>query len=302
MVKFIDAKDIAFTSSAKVGAFRGAVEDLANANYHELKSYWSSTDLKYMHANSPTHFKALYLDQTIKRKEPNSAMILGSLVHCLVLKPEDFPNEFFVLPELNLRTNDGKKAMADLMAENVGKYPVTEEMLLEANAMRASIFNNKEASIMLEAIRKEVSFFWECPYSKLLMRAKIDACSSKCMVELKTTHDASPEGFARHAYNMNYDLSLTHYKQGIARIMDVEPEAFFIVVESAPPYVCQVYKVGESFKETGHVKWISAVDRMTNGLKLNKWPGYTSDILGEVSTIEAPPWAINKQMRGDNGI
>jgi len=100
-MKIIEATDNAFGSSAEIGAFKGAVKNLSNQQYHSLKAYWSSTDLKFMTANSPSHFKAKYMDKKIEFTEPNAAMILGSLVHCVVLTPQDFEKEFFVMPDLN---------------------------------------------------------------------------------------------------------------------------------------------------------------------------------------------------------
>src|SRR5262245_31678999 len=124
MPHFTEASDIGFTSGAKVGAFKGAVKNLTNIEYHSLHHYWSSTNLKDMYSGCPAHFKEKYFElrhSAIPDKEPelirkpkdesrpSNEMILGSLVHCLTLTPHYFDEEFFVMPELNLRTNDGKE-------------------------------------------------------------------------------------------------------------------------------------------------------------------------------------------------
>jgi exodeoxyribonuclease VIII len=291
MSKFIDATDVAFTSGAKVGAFKGAVKNLKNQTYHGLKAYWSSTQLKYLHSKSGAHFEDKYIGHGEPTKA-TAAMIMGSLVHCMVLTPDEFSDEFFVMPDMNFRTKEGKAHKEELLANNPGKYAVTDEQIAMAERMRASVYDNPKAKELLEPMKKEYAFFWTCPFSQLNFKAKIDGAGATHFIELKTTIDAGPEAFKRHAYNMNYDLSVIHYRQGLANVMGVEPKCYFIVVESKPPHVCQVYEVGDTLLETGHEKWLDAVQKLERGMKEKYWPGYSP--VEDVPLLEAPPWALKK--------
>ena len=293
MAIIIDAKESAFTSGAKVGAFKGAAKNLLNSDYHSLDSYWSSSDLKYMSANSPMHFKAKYIDKELEPMKQTPAMILGSLVHCMVLTPDDFEHEFFVMPDLNFRTNEGKAAKQEILAANVGKMSVTDEQIAIAQKMRESIMSNPEAARLLEPMKKELAFFWTCPFSNLNFKAKLDGSGGTHFIELKSAISAEPGTFQRQCYNMNYDLSLAHYRQGISHVMGCEPKAYFIVVEKTPPYICQVYLAGDSLFETGHTKWLDAVNKLEQGVKAGKWPGYAD--VEETPTLDAPPWAYDSK-------
>lgn len=294
MPKIIEATDVAFTSGASVGAFKGAAKNLKNSDYHAIKDYWSSTDLKFMHAHSPTHFHDKYYGKSKDEpKKQTESMILGSLVHTLLLTPNEFISEFFVMPDLNFRTNEGKAKREELLMANPGKIPITDELLYRANAMKSACMANKKAKEFLEPLQKELAFFWTCPFSNLNFKCKVDAASSKYFVELKTTSDASQEAFIRHVDNMNYDLSLVHYGQGIKSVMGVEPPAYFIVIEQEWPHVTQVYKAGQGFYETGHAKWLSAVTKLADGIQKDKWPGYFPEDM-EPPEIQPPPWSINK--------
>lgn len=297
-MKMLGIGEPGFRSSLSVGAFKGAIKDLPHQEYHSLSKYISSSQLKLIASSSPAHYKATYIDGTADKKEPTDKMILGSLVHCLILTPHLFESDFFVMPFLNLRTNDGKATKAELLAANPGKTAIDIDMHSQAALMRDSCLKNKQAAELLESGHKESSFFWECPFSGLRMRARADSASSKALVELKTTSDASPEAFSRHIHNMNYDVSMKHYQEGIRVLMDVSPPGYFIVLEDKPPFVCQVYKAGETVMELGHAKWIDAVSKLERGLKNNYWPGYSDDSLA-IQTIECPPWAVNKMMKGD---
>lgn len=267
--------------------------DLTNDEYHSCSKYWSSTALKVMASTSPAHFKARYIDRSVLEKEPTDKMILGSLVHCLILTPERFEFEFFVSPDVDRRTKEGKARWQEAVSANVGKTAVSEEMMISANRMKESCLSNRQAFSLLEGLHREISFFWTCPLSGLNLRARADGASSKHFVELKTTSDASPEFFSRHLHNMNYDLSLIHYQEGIRHTMNVAPPPYFIVIEDHEPYVCQVYKAGDSVLELGHEKWVDAVTKIENGIKHDRWPGY-SDQAQEILVIEEPRWAMPK--------
>lgn len=298
------ADDVAFTSGAEVGAFKGAVEGLGNSDYHKLKSYWSSSDLKFLAGSSPAHFHHRYFGEgKNEQMRVTEDMTLGSLVHCLLLTPDEFDVEFFIMPELNLRTNDGKAVRDKLLQENVGKWPVTESLLERARLMVASAMNHKQARALVEPVRKELAFFWTCPFSHLNFRAKLDGASSQHFIEVKTTSDAGPDFFSKHAFDMNWDLSLAHYREGVRQVMGVEPPAYFIAIERDPPYTVQPYLVGQSMWETGHHKWLDAVTKLANGIQKKEWPAYFS-AAGDVPEINPPAWAINKTLpKGDlNGI
>lgn len=299
MIKFVEANDASVIGALKVGAFRGAIKDMSGASYHSLKKYYSSTDLKFMYGSSPQHFKAKYFDKTSEPDGPTPAMILGSLVHCLVLTPNEFDKEFVVEPGFNKRTNEGKAGYQEFLAKHEGKLIITDEMLAKANGMRSSVQANKKAMELLEPGLKEMAFFWECPFSNLGMRAKLDQASSKHFVELKTTTSAGPEAFAKRCNDLHYDLSLFHYQTALKQTLDLDDvPAYFLVVENEPPYVTQVYRAGGSCWQTGHAKWLDAVTKLEDGIKMGNWPGYFPAEM-DFPELEMPPWAVNKLMKGD---
>jgi exodeoxyribonuclease VIII len=294
LVKFIDASDPAFRAAASVGAFKGAVENLGNSEYHALKNYWSSSDLKFMYKTNPEIFHYHYFgrgkDEPIKQ---TPEQILGSLVHTMLLMPNDYEKEFFYMPDLNLRTNDGKAEKERLLTENAGKTPVTAELLATAQNMKSAAERNPQIVKLLGHGRKECAFFWTCPFSGLNFKAKLDQASSQWWSELKTTRDASPDFFSKAIHEKNYDLSLYHYHEAIRRVMDVESPANFICIASDEPHTTQVYKASASCFETGHQKWLDSVMKLETALKTGIWPGYFPQG-DDIPEISPPTWAVNK--------
>lgn len=285
-----------FKSASKVGAFHGGVKGLSNGEYHSLKDYYSSTDLKTIYATTPQHWRH---KKEVGAKKTTDAMALGSLVHCLLLTPSEVVNDFFIMPELNLRTNDGRAERDRLVLEHSTKILVTQEQINKANDIVVSAMRNPKIVELLEPGLKEAAFFWECPFSYLNFKAKLDSyVEGEYMIELKTTSSAKPEAFSRHAYNMNYDLSACHYLEGLRAFHGGDlKKAYFIVLETEPPYVSQVYLASDSFLESGHTKWVSSVEKLEQAIKKDSWSGYSSP--GEILELNAPAWAQTKVKEED---
>jgi hypothetical protein len=276
------------------GEFRGVMANMPNKIYHDLRKYFSSTLLKFMYATSPRHFKAKYIDGERELTTPSREMLLGSCVHALYLTPDIFNDEFLVMPNVDGRTKDGKSAKFAALEILGGRALLTEDIKVDADMIVESLQADAKCRHLMDGAYSELAFFWKCPYSGLLMKSKVDALTSGHLIELKTSKSVKPEVFERHAYNMNYDLSLAHYLQGVRILLGDEyaREQYFICAETEAPFVTQAYKASDDFVSVGHEKWMCAVNRLDAGLSANVWPGYVDEILEEYPMLSAPKWAI----------
>lgn len=294
-----------FLKQARAGTFRGAVKNLLNHEYHALTKYYSSTHLKYIFVNSPKHFKGKYLDgKDLPDVEPKKHMKLGSLVHSQLLSSEKFLKEFLLLPELNLRTKADREEKERLLSLHKGKDLVTKDEVNTSLLMAESIAKNTQTMPLLNEGIYEGAIFWECPFSGLKFKAKIDHHkNSEYMCEIKSANDVSEKAFSKQMDDLNYDLSLVHYSMGYKTVFDKDfDKIYFICVESEPPYVSQVYPVGKYVMLLGHEKWLEAVNKLSDCLKTNSWPGYFSEET-EAPEIQPPAWKVNEYMkRNNNGI
>lgn len=277
--------------------FQGAVLGLSNKAYHDMHDSWSSTALKYMYSTSPFHFKAKYIDRVLPSDGPSPQMLLGSLVHMYVLTPDEFDKDYIVMPEVDLRTKEGKAARAFTEDMAVGRQVVPFSVNEEAKIIAKNVMANAGAFRLLTGGEPEVSCFWTCPFSGLKFRSKIDYVGKDYFVELKTTKSAEPRTFERHAFNMHYELSLCHYAEGL-RVLGLEDRkpCYFIVVETSAPYAVQVYRAGASLYDVGHQKWLDAVTKLEAGVKQNLWPGYIDHLVVGEAVLEAPKWAMGSAL------
>ena len=275
------------------GEFFGKKEVISNTYYHSLTNYFSSTQLKYLFDTSPKHFKAKYIDSSTEQTKQTPAMILGSMLHDKVLEPEAFNKNFFIMPKIDGRTKEGKARKEEAL-KHIGDRILTDDEQNEiANQMAESVLNNKTAQRLLENAKKEVAYFWRCPFSGLRFKAKLDAISDDYSIELKTAKSAKPDIFSKDAYNRNYDLSVVHYEQGL-QCEEKKIKRYFIVVENTPPYVSQVFEMSEEFFESGHQKWLDAVEKLDQGMNQGIWPGYVNPEIEEYPVLYPPSWAIRQ--------
>lgn len=297
----MNGSDHAFRKQAESGEFFGPAMGVSNKYYHDLNKYWSSTSLKFMASTSPLHFRAKFFDSLEAESKHSDARALGSLVHCYLLSPGEFESEFFKMPELNLRLKEDRAIRDQIALDNVGKTLVDDELIAKAKRMADSVMNHRRSRELLAGASYETAHFWQCPFSGLRFRSKVDSLFGDILCELKTTGDGSPQGFAKQVFNLDYDLSLVHYAQGVRATLGHEiSRLFFITVESVEPHCVQHYGIAPGWLEIGHAKWLDAITKLSRGVHEGIWPGYWHDDGGADPVLDAPAWELRKIQTGDN--
>lgn len=285
----IDGADVEV--ALRAGDFRGVIVNMDNFTYQRLSKFLSASLFKYASSTSPYHFKYKYIDRGFMESVPSRPMLLGSSVHALYLTPDQFDLEFLIMDNVDLRTKEGKEKKLAALAAVGDRVLITRDIYDEAMTVVERMHKDPSMKRLSEGLKPEIAFFWKCPYSGLLMKSKVDGLAGDRLLELKTTMNCSPSQFERHAYNMNYDLSLAHYMQGIRILLgdDYVREQYFFCAETEEPYVVQAYKVSDEFLESGHSKWMGAVSQLESCFASNVWPGYCP--FDEVPVLGIPRWA-----------
>ncbi len=183
----------------------------------------------------------------------SAAMLLGSLVHCMVLEPELLEERYAVAPQLDRRTKAGKDAWSDFEQEHTGKDVVTQEQWDAASNCTEAVLRHPSSEKLLE-FRKEHSIVWYDEESRLPCKARLDLWSQKSslVVDLKTTQDASPSAFSRQCANLHYAVQAAHYMDAVQVAQNGDrPQAFaFLVVETVEPFSTGLYYI-----EDGSPTW-----------------------------------------------
>lgn len=170
----------------------------------------------------------------------------------------------------------------------------------QVHAMRNSVMDHPAASRLLSAPgRAELSVYWRDPVTGVLCRCRPDFWRDDgIVVDLKSTEDASPEGFAKSIANWRYDVQAPYYVDGINLMREqagrsdiAKAKAFvFIAVEKKAPYAVGVYLLDAESIEHGRVKYRACLDTFAACDTSGVFPGYGD----KIQTISLPGWQLAK--------
>lgn len=156
----------------------------------------------------------------------------GDAMHAICLEPDRLKTEFVVMPELNLRTNDGKAEKKLFIAENIDKKILTFDEHKKLNLMFESVMAHPEARRLIEAPGIcEGSFFWKDADSGVDCKCRPDKLieGSPYPVDVKTTPELNKFKFSVEDYR--YYIQDPFYCDGL-KANDIEVESMqFLVIQ-----------------------------------------------------------------------
>lgn len=315
----------------------GIYSDISNADYHGGEGV-SNSMLNLLRDKSPMHLKALR-EASNDNREPTAAQRTGTAFHMLVLEPHLFEEQYvlpLVLPDDALSTNDDLKAalkeagekvsgtkselierlkavrpdvkIADELklqyaAANAGRTIISLEERDQLHRMRDAVMAHPAARALLTGAKyvTEHSVYARDPETGELRRVRPDLWRFDGIVgDLKTTDDASPEGFARSIAKWGYDVQHPYYLDTLnlalqqSKLNSKAPtsaKAFvFLVVEKQAPHAVAVYVLDDAAVALGRAKYRASLDTYHECRRTGVWPGYGNN----VQTISLPAWHMNQ--------
>lgn len=265
------------------GAFVPGVYDAyTNTEYHAADGI-SKSDLDLIH-KSPAHYKAA-------RHEDTPALRFGTAIHTLVLEPDRFGSEYAVING-DRRLKATKEAIKE--AEAAGKTVLTQDEFDALIGMDLAVLKNPICKELLRGSLKEHSVF-----------AKLDGVHVKCrpdgwnvgkgvLFDLKSTEDASPEGFARTVAKYRYHVQDAFYRHVVASATNCDANDLsfiFIAVEKKPPFAVALYQLDELAALQGWVDAREDLRRYKAAKDTGKWGGYSP----RIETLSLPRWAVSSE-------
>lgn len=230
---------------------------------------------------------------------PTDAMLLGTLVHCVVLEPECFDDRYVIAPKVNKRTTAGKAEWKEFVEANASKTVITMEDRDTAFYIAKCVMAHSVARELLTGGEAERVFEWVDEKTGVKCKMKADYIkhavpanpntitleTKNMIVDLKTAKDASPGGFAKACANLGYHMQDAHYSAGS------ECDSFiFVVVETTYPFVVEVYELDDDAKILGRYKTDEALHRFA---ELNMFDLWDVNYSGEekITKLSLPGWA-----------
>lgn len=259
------------------------IYDMSNADYH-AHSAISKSGLDKI-AISPAHYLAYKQGET-KR---TAALDFGGALHDFILLPETFAQNHIVLPEdFNARLKASQEQLKEW--EDCGKNIVKYSDFEKIQAMAQSVKAHPSANGLLQNGRAEVSIFWQDEETGEACRCRPDYWNQhNIIVDLKTTQDASPQGFAKSIANYRYHVQAAFYMQGVYAVTGKYPKGFvFIAIEKEPPYAVGVYALDENALALGRELFQRDLRTLHEAKQSQQWQAYNP----KIETLSLPAWAF----------
>ena len=255
---------------------------MTNEAYHAHPSI-SSSDVKAVATRSLAHWK-------YKTYRASPAFALGSAVHALVLEPHK--NLVVRGPEDRRGT---KWKDASLAADLDGKILLTEgDYDLAAEIAAATLAHPAVGSFLADSeFVAEASFFADDGETGANIKCRPDGYIPHAGVvfDIKTTRDASPDGFPKELRNYGYDLQAAFYLRTLREAGFLAKKFIFVAVEKEPPYAVGLHVMTDRYLD-------HANERVTRTLeKIN-----AATIAGDYTTgwpmindIDLPRWQVDPE-------
>ena len=263
----------------------GIVHDLSNEEYHATAGV-SSSAVKTVAKKSVAHWKGQKMSQT-------AAFRTGTSVHALLLEED----RDLVIKGPKTRSSLAFKNMeADLQDEQI---LLTEVEYNVARCIARGALKNPHAKAALRHKDRlnEVSIFADCPRTGLALKTRPDlailsqmvppaATSEGIIYDVKTTQDASPQGFASETFKYAYHLQAAFYLY-VCNLAGWEVSRFkFICVEKTAPFVCHIFEVGPELLAKATQQMHQTLDIIAAAEKNGDYgTGW-----GECTTLKLPAW------------
>lgn len=220
------------------------------------------------------------------KTQKTDSMAMGSAVHLAVLEPQLASKQIIQGPD----TRRGKKwTDAAKEAEADGKILLTQADYNQCMQIRDSVWRNPACASELghKDTVYEQAAFWD--YKGMAFKCKVDAARSGTIIDLKTSIDASPKGFAQAVAKYGYHMQDASYSYGWGKASGTAVEHFlFLVVEKQPPYACAIYELDQISKREGWASYLAAIELHQQCVEDEFFHAYPT----EKVLLQLPPYAF----------
>jgi hypothetical protein len=260
------------------------VYDMSREDYDALDRV-NFSSLKHI-LRSPAHYKAALG----VKPEPTDAMTLGTVVHGLILEPD---KTRFAVWDGGRRAGKEWDAFSEAH-RNAGVTILKAEDAARAKAMAAAVRSKPYVMGLLDDDgREEVTIKWE--NQGVLLKGRADwVCGPSghgAILDLKTTRDASVDGFGREFAQRNCAMQLSMYFDGLRDgSATFDSPILVVAIENEAPFDVVVYRVPMAVLNYGFSLYGLALDRLLACRRLGEWPGTDNGL--HMIELSLPSWAV----------
>lgn len=258
----------------------------------EAAAYHSSAGVSKHGLDLIRHAPALYLHRKNNPEEQTPAMRWGTLAHTVILEPDKFDDEVFVLPPCDRRTKEGKETYAQAMREAAGRTIITMDEAQQLEGMKDAFYADKACRNAVQYIEYvEASLYWIDQVQDVQCRARMDAIRKDgVIVDYKTTDNASPAAFLRSVMSFRYHVQAAFYLDSLKAVTGQDGTFLLVAQEKKPPYLACVYIVGQDMVDQGRREYMQDLKTYRHCFDTGDWPGISAYPM----ELNLPKWAAKE--------
>ena len=251
--------------------------DMPAEKYHAVDALSKSMMSKIL--KSPAHYKAALEEH----QEPSKAMQMGTAIHTAVLEPHLYSQVVAVVPpDIDGRTKEGK-AWKEM---HKSRIHLTHAEDIDVQGVANSVRRHPFWEITHLNNQREASVFAQAEETGIALKARPDMwVEDHTLVDVKTTDDATPEGFSRTVTSFGYHIQAAHYLA-----MTGAENFVFVAVERKAPYAIGIYRLDAEWLQAGENLRRKAISTLHECRALDSWPAYPTATI----TLSCPKWVLNK--------
>lgn len=249
--------------------------NLPAAEYHSGPEV-SNTGLGWYIDYSPLHY--LRYKQG-KIKKTTKSMDFGTDLHCLLLEPGRFSEQYITGPESARNTIIWK----DFVKDNPGlvvKKPSEMDHIQQAREVIGQS-GDKCRWLIDTPGETEVSFFWIDPATGLPCRCRVDKLIDMpkvaIVVDVKSCRDARPHKFRRSMVDYGYYRQGAHYTDGVGLVLK-KPVIFIGLAVESTTLIAAAYSPAEEKLSEAKSQIRGALEGIKTCQATGVWPGYSNNI------------------------
>lgn len=267
----------------------------SNAEYHARSAIGNSMLSTFL--SSPRLFEAKHvLGQLVDEDRETNALDVGTGTHTWCFEPESFESHIAVVPA-EVLDKAGKRngnAYREWEAKQNGKAILNEKEWDRVRAMRRALHAHPVAGELIRsATEREQTILWQCSYSGLERKIRMDLATSylkrRLIADLKTSSDHTPEGFSKSMARYGYHRQAAFYREGWHAAHGEWLDYVLIVVSSKPPHVVRVYHLDDNTVQKGREQVCDGLMRLAECYRTGDWSEPGEKIIAELSL---PRWAF----------
>lgn len=290
----------------------GIFPAMTMGEYHALDA--ASNSRLCQLRRSPAHLKA-YLSEPSR---DTLALKIGRAVHTAILEPDHF-NQNFVIPtqcegvtaKKEQCRNPGVLYRAETgwlcgihgkgLASDESRIALSPDAYATCIRARDAIHKHPTAAKLIAGMTDvELSVVWDDAETGVRCKARFDGyvpnVAGGCIIDIKTTTDASPREFERAIFSRGYDLQGAHYLAG-ADAVDIPAAHFVHIAVEKEVAVAAVYRLKDEVVTAGYARLQQLLKVYKHCLTTGEYPGYSDEIVD----IGIPEWSwrqIDQEMIG----